>query len=402
MAEFSLFSRASAFRKKPCGYPEEITADQFGSPHHSKFPLPMFGTYRTILALAVIAHHLLSVPAIGQYAVHGFFILSGYLMTLIMHKSYGYSKGGFLSFAFNRFLRLYPPYWIVIILSAAIVIIVGEDNARAYHSGIHLPSTAAEWLQNISLIYANSFPMQVFPRLSPPTWALTLELLFYLLIALGVSKSKPITVAWFAASVAFTVGTHFSERGYDYRYLFIGAASLPFSIGALIFHYKEMILPKLKRYSDIRTLTILITLFTLNSIAAGGFKLLSFPLFLQSLCFYSNLILNVLVISILAGRPKLPISEALDKWIGDFSYPLYLFHWQAGMLVSFLVFQEPQRGPNLNGFVCFLGALIVCAVVSYLLIRFVDRPVEMLRSSIRRRVVRSQPDPPTSPASAGG
>jgi len=362
----------------------------------------MFGTYRTILALAVIAHHLLSIPAIGQYAVHGFFILSGYLMTLIMHKSYGYSARGILSFGFNRFLRLYPSYWIVLILSAAIILWVGEENARSYHSGIYLPSTAEEWLQNLSLIYANWFPMQAFPRLSPPTWALTLELLFYLLIALGVSKSKPITVAWFAASVVFTVGTHFSENGYDYRYLFVGAASLPFSIGALIFHYREIILPKLRRFADTRSLVILLILFTFNSIAAGGFKLLGFPLFLQSLCFYANLVLNVAVISILAGRPKLPISEALDKWIGDFSYPLYLFHWQAGMFVSFLFFQEPQRGPNLNGLLCFVGALILCAVVSYLIIRFVDRPVEMLRSSVRNRVGRRQPDPPASPASAGG
>jgi peptidoglycan/LPS O-acetylase OafA/YrhL len=345
----------------------------------------MFGTYRTILALAVIVHHLLSVPVIGQYAVHGFFILSGYLMTLIMHKSYGYSARGILSFGFNRFLRLYPSYWIVLILSAAIILAVGVDNARSYHSGIYLPSTAGEWLQNLSLFYANWFPMKSFPRLAPPTWALTLELLFYMLIALGVSKSKPITVAWFAASVVFTLGTHFSEKGYDYRYLFVGAASLPFSIGALIFHYREMFLSKLKHISDTRSLIILLVLFTLNSIAAGGFKLLGFPSFLQSLCFYANLLLNVLVISILAGRPKLPISEALDKWIGDFSYPLYLFHWQAGMLVSFLIFHEPQRGPNLNGLVCFLGALIVCAVVSYLMIRFVDRPVEMLRATVRKK-----------------
>ena len=362
----------------------------------------MFGTYRTILALAVIAHHLLSVPAIGQYAVHGFFILSGYLMTLIMHKSYGYSARGILSFGFNRFLRLYPSYWIVLILSAAIILWVGEENARSYHSGIYLPSTAGEWLQNLSLIYANWFPMQAFPRLAPPTWALTLELLFYLLIALGVSKSKRITVAWFAVSVVFTVGTHFSNNGYDYRYLFLGAASLPFSIGALIFHYRETILPKLRRFADTRSLVILLVLFTFNSIAAGGFKLLGFPLFLQSLCFYANLVLNVAVISILAGRPKLPISEALDKWIGDFSYPLYLFHWQAGMLVSFLFFQEPQRGPNLNGLLCCSGALILCAVVSYLIIRFVDRPVETLRSSVRKRVGRRQPAPPTSPASAEG
>lgn len=346
----------------------------------------MFGTYRTILALAVVAHHLLSVPTIGQYAVHGFFILSGYLMTLIMHKSYGYSAEGLISFAFNRFLRLYPAYWIILLLSAAIIIGVGEGNARSYHSGIHMPDSANAWLQNLSLIYTSWFPMQVFPRLSPPTWALTLELAFYLLIALGISKSKRITLAWFAASVVFTVGTHFSDRGHDYRYLFLGAASLPFSIGALIYHHRDVILPKVRRFSDTRTLVILLGMFAFNSLAAGGFKLLGFPMFLQSLCFYMNLGLNLAVVSILAGKPNLPVSEAMDKWIGDFSYPLYLFHWQAGMLVSFLVFKVPQRGPNLNGLVCFLGALILCTVVSYLIIRFVDRPIESLRSSIRRKV----------------
>ena len=51
----------------------------------------MFGTYRTLLALMIVALHLGGVPVIGGYAVFGFYILSGYLMTLIMQTSYGYS-----------------------------------------------------------------------------------------------------------------------------------------------------------------------------------------------------------------------------------------------------------------------------------------------------------------------
>ena len=221
--------------------------------------------------------------------------------------------------------------------------------------------------------------------MSPPTWALTLELVFYFLIAIGISKSKRTKLVWLAVSVVFTVGTHLSEKGHDYRYLFLGSASLPFSLGALIYHYRDWILPKLRRFSDTRSLVVLLCVFAANSLAAGGFKFLGFPVFLQSLCFYANIVLNVVAVSILAGKPKLPVSEAMDKRIGDFSYPLYLFHWQAGMLISFVLFKEPQRGPSLNGLVCFAGALALCAVVSYLIIRFVDRPIEAYRSAIRKR-----------------
>lgn len=72
----------------------------------------MFGTYRTLLAVMVIFLHLGGMPVIGGYAVFGFYILSGYLMTLIMHKNYGYTRDGVARYAINRFLRIYPIYWV--------------------------------------------------------------------------------------------------------------------------------------------------------------------------------------------------------------------------------------------------------------------------------------------------
>lgn len=53
---------------------------------------PMFGTYRTLLAIMLIFLHLGGMPVIGSFAVFGFYILSGYLMTLIMQNNYGYIR----------------------------------------------------------------------------------------------------------------------------------------------------------------------------------------------------------------------------------------------------------------------------------------------------------------------
>lgn len=47
----------------------------------------MFGSFRTLLALGVVISHLGSAPYMGTYAVFGFYALSGYLMTLIMHET---------------------------------------------------------------------------------------------------------------------------------------------------------------------------------------------------------------------------------------------------------------------------------------------------------------------------
>ena len=211
----------------------------------------MFGTYRTILALSVMASHLISIHLIGTYAVHGFFILSGYLMTFVMSNSYGYSFNGVKSFAINRFLRLYPSYWVILIFTVLIVLWFGEENSSKYRNSIFLPDSPISFVENISLIYFNLFPWNITPRLSPPSWALTVELLFYLLIALGISKSKKATTLWFVCSLIYMSSTHLFDLENEYRHGFIIAGTLPFSLGAMIYHYRDYYsFPFLKKNSS--------------------------------------------------------------------------------------------------------------------------------------------------------
>lgn len=70
----------------------------------------MFGFYRVYLALLVVAHHLGGLTGLGSYAVFGFYMLSGYLMTFIMCRNYHHTTTGFLKYSLNRFLRIYPTY----------------------------------------------------------------------------------------------------------------------------------------------------------------------------------------------------------------------------------------------------------------------------------------------------
>lgn len=77
----------------------------------------MFGILRTILAINVVLLHVFSVPTLGNYSVSFFFVLSGFLMTYIMHETYGFDLKGVKYFWLNRILRLYPIYLIIILIT---------------------------------------------------------------------------------------------------------------------------------------------------------------------------------------------------------------------------------------------------------------------------------------------
>ena len=91
------------------------------------------GIYRFLLALNVVIFHLLGVPAIGPFAVFSFFVLSGFLMTLIMKETYGYSLSGLSKYAMNRFLRLFPSYWVLLLITILAIGLVGNSNSKAFH-----------------------------------------------------------------------------------------------------------------------------------------------------------------------------------------------------------------------------------------------------------------------------
>ena len=110
----------------------------------------MFGTLRTLLALNVVLLHIFNIPNLGNSSVSVFFLLSGFLMTLIMKEKYNYNLSGFKFFWINRILRLYPIYYVIIILTVILLILFPEART---HPKSYLPNSFSEWIPNLTLIY---------------------------------------------------------------------------------------------------------------------------------------------------------------------------------------------------------------------------------------------------------
>lgn len=334
----------------------------------------MFGTYRTLLAIMVIMLHLGGMPVIGGYAVFGFYVLSGYLMTLIMHRNYGYTRGGVARYALNRFLRIYPIYWVSCLFSLLLIYSFGEDFVRGFHSSIYIPNDLASISRNFFLF----FPALEDPRLTPPAWALTVEIFYYIAIGLGVSRSRSITLIWLFLSVVYTVSVNFLGLDWSYKYSFIPAASLPFATGALIFHNRNQLIGIVeRRFASGYMPSFLFALVLANWLI--GFLLGS----LRGFSFYINYILCTAALITLLNKRSLPfISSRLDKTLGDFSYPIYLFHYQIGLVVMILMhrvgfeFEPPEP-------ILALVSLIFIFPFAWLMTRFLESPIELLRTRVK-------------------
>lgn len=349
----------------------------------------MFGIFRFILAMNVMIFHVLAIKIIGPYAVYTFFVLSGFLMTTIMHKTYGYTANGLMKYAANRALRLFPIYWFLLLLIFLAIFIIGEQSSLAYHSAMKIPRNLSEWLANIFLVYPEFKPVQYPVRLSPPSWALSIELFFYLLIGLGMTQTKKISLFIFSLSLILVIYQIVIGKGIGYGNVL--EASLPFSLGGVIFHYKY----KLKALIDIlppnRVLIVGLSALCLNMFFAMYIQSLTEQTFLflatwkiGALCTLFNIFCSgFVIISLYYSKSQNTVLKKLDRELGDLSYPLYIFHTAAAWIVATWLYKDNMvnfREPNP---LVFIFALLLTIFVCWITNKFINEWIESIRANIK-------------------
>lgn len=332
----------------------------------------MLGTYRYLLALLVTMSHLWSSLAgwSGVSAVYGFFLISGYLMTSILNHSYGFDRTGMARYAANRFLRIFPSYWAVLIFSAVVVYAIPRD-AFLTNFKLSMPQELVDhWLPNIFILGLLDGPLKV---LVPPAWSLDIELVFYALMGLGLSRNRITVTAWFLASLGYTVWLLVNSAPFPERYAAYAAASLPFSMGAMVYMYRG----HLNRFLSLP--------FPLAAAAWGvalvGVRMewLGDP---TGFGFYLLLVCNaVLLISInrvdFSNMPQW--WKRMDQTLGNLAYPVFLCHWQVAAVMLHLVFDsEKPAGGGL-----WLASIVFIHLLAYAVYYLVDRNINRLRDRVR-------------------
>lgn len=330
----------------------------------------MAGLFRFLLAFNVVVFHLVPSRIVGHwgpFAVHSFFLLSGYLMTLVLQRTYGFSLAGGARFAVNRFLRLFPTYYCVCLLSLAVLAVYGAA-LTAYHPAIRVPDTIDSILANLLIVPIFRWPGV---RLSPPTWSLAVELTCYALLWLGIARSPRLALLSLVGAVAYTAYLLATKASFPIRYGTVWAALLPFSLGAVSYFHRDRVLA----WCDGRMRLAIVGLYFAN--------LLSLPWWYRGDPFMGPLYVNtVLTCFVTPFALDVRLSAAwlrtLDDWAGRLTYPVFLAHYPIAFLMHHLLIGGPARSLA----VC-LATLPPLLFFSWLVCSYVEMPMEHWRRRVR-------------------
>lgn len=349
------------------------------------------GIIRLLLSLSVLVAHsegkfkiLFSAPE----AVFSFFVISGFYMALILDNKYE-SK---IVFYLNRFLRIFPIYWIVLFLTVALALgktsLLGSSTNFITHyfqysshlSGSELTIETINYIfRNLTLIISKDY-FGILQNQAPgylviyQAWTLPIELLFYLISPFFIRTKKKIiifialySILFFGIILPFKI---IPERSLTMVFM----QNLPyFILGSLSYQYVY------KRIKNIKGLSKRIKLPALYLFFIGFlvlYQYLNINFIFTSQAFRAlYYIAFAIFIAFIFNMKK---SSKIDRAIGELSYPVYISHFVFIKLISPITL----LATSLSGL--FIVVLSTIAF-SILLNKFIQNPVDNFRHSLMKK-----------------
>jgi len=340
----------------------------------------MLGLLRYLLALMVVFSHLWPQTAWwqGTYAVFGFYVISGYLMTLVLNGNYQ-GEGGWRRYAINRLLRIFPPYVVVFLFSVTLLalapwlLVEPVDLGLAYGQVVRTSESLSDWALNLTLV----LPWSNQNFSVSQAWSLRVELVFYALMIVLV-KWRPVVLTWLLVSLALVYYQHTLDLPFIDRYTSLAGSSLAFALGSCVWHWRDRL--ALAPWQ----LWLSTGVFFLHAAFAAeiwGFERLesfahffrtgSYGLYLSTIL--AAWMLAAIVSNTRAGAARVPWSD----WLGNLAYPIFLCHWLiAGLMLSVGVSFDDKP-------VLIPLSLLGIHLLAYAIYVGIERPID---DHVRKRV----------------
>lgn len=355
------------------------------------------GVLRFLLAISVVATHggpLFGISFVGgRIAVQAFYIISGFYMTMILNEKYIGKNQSWKLFITNRFLRLYPIYLSVFLLTIILCLINGYFNGDYLRLTNYITNFKGFWAMLVVIVtnlviigqdivmflgvdgtsgslyftdnYLNSSPTLFSYLLIPQAWTIGIEIMFYIIAPFILRKSWKVVLSFLLLSFSIKLFTFYGLNLINdpWTYRFFPSEVMFFFIG--YFSYRLMpYLSKIKLTGELSVLILIfVSLLTVFYYYIPNFGYSQF--LIEGFYFFSVFI----TIPILFNKFK---KSKLDIKIGELSYPIYISHLFVMMIVSII-----QSNTEFQSVL----VLIFTVLLSLLLNKFVANPIEKLRQS---------------------
>lgn len=345
------------------GFPAEAIVEGSGSPA-SRARLGELDALRGLAALAVVAYHYTTfyaqhighvdpLPfgfAAGNYGVHLFFLISGYVIFMTLERT-----RDAMDFVVSRFSRLYPAYWEAMAITAMVVFTIG------------LPGQALaprDLLLNVTMV-------QQFlgaAHLDGSYWTLQVELFFYAQMlfwfVLGqLRRIHWIIGGWLVLAVVHGVVT---EQGLNFSYTVrevLILRHIPFFALGILFY-------RLHAKAGERGLNLVMI----------GLSLLAISIAQERILLLVGLACCAIFALFVGDRLRILCIRPF-AWLGAISYPLYLLHQAIGIA---LIHWLERHG--VASAVAVVMALVVALALATLVTWWVERPaMRWIRALWRQR-----------------
>lgn len=333
---------------------------------------------RAIAVTSVIIHHLNErwLPG-GFVGVDIFFVISGYLITSIIHREISHGQFSFAAFYLRRIKRILPAFYTVVFstLLAGLLLLSPEEFKFLASSA----KAASLFLSNMHFAEAlDYFAPGAKQQPLLHTWSLAVEEQFYLvwpilLVLARGSVQRLLILAGLLCLASFglaTVWAYGNETWAKYSFF-----SLPTRFGELLLGGLLAI-----RQPQVKQPAL---------VAAAGMVLVaaSFVLITPESRFPGVLALlpclgAVLLMAAGSAGGANPVSRVLSArpvvTIGLLSYSLYLWHWPIITFTRHVTFADTLGG------LATLFCVVLTLVLSWLSWRFIETPIRKARMGFGR------------------